>query len=288
MENFDPKPHAVKEKNLYVVHLDTPRIIILSSVIIGIITAAFLLGMTFMKDDKHDPINLANSSMNFDENRAADILRTDIPPMPIEGEDYSSIEDRIASTDENKSNAAVNSGNSGNIEENKTSNVNTAVSGGDEVKHDKGDILTNANIKEIIPPASEKDKPVKQEKKIAKNTGNDNKKVAAKDNKKDNTKLNNVNEKGKVYGVSRNVDVKKNQGIFSVQVASYDNISRAEHERSVLKSKRFDAYIDKGLVNGKNFFRLRVGPVSSSKEAYSLLNELQSDSRYSESYIVIE
>jgi len=286
MENFDPKPHAVKEKNLYIVHLDTPRIIILSSVVIGIITASFLLGMTFMKDDKHDPISLANSSMNFDENRAADILRTDIPPMPIEGEDYSSTEDRIASTDENRNNVAVNSANnSTNIEENQTSHVNTAVSGADEIKHDKGDILTNANIKEIIPPAGEKDKPVKQEKKIAKNTGNDNKKVAAKD-KKDDAKRN-VNEKDKVYGVSRNVDVKK-QGIFSVQVASYDNISRAEQERSVLRSKRFDAYIDKGLVNGKNYFRLRVGPVSSSKEAYSLLNELQSDARYSESYIVIE
>jgi cell division septation protein DedD len=285
MENFDPRPNAVKEKNLYIVHLDTPRIIILSSVIIGIITASFLLGMTFMKDDRRDPVNLTNSSMNFDENRAADILRSDIPPMPIEGDDYSSIEDKIASTDENKSNVSVNSVN---MEENKTSHVNTTVSGRDEIKHDKGDILTNANIKEIIPPAAEKDRPVKQEKKIAKNIRDDNKKVASQDNKKHDAKRDNVNEKSKVYGVSRNVDGKKNNGSFSVQVASYDTVSRAEHERSVLKSKKFDAYIDKGLVNGKNYFRLRVGPVSSSKEAYSLLNELQSDSRYSESYIVIE
>ena len=287
MENFDPKPHAVKEKNLYIVHLDTPRIIILSSVIMGIITAAFLLGIAFMKDEKQDSRNFANSSMNFDENRAADILRTDIPPISIDGDDYSSIEDKIASTDENRSNVSVN-----NIEENKTSQGNTAVSGRDEIKYDKGDILTNANIKEIIPPADEKDRPVKQEKKIAKNTKDDNKKVAVKGNNKNNAKRDSVNGKSKVYGVSRNVDVKKdvkkNQGAFAVQVASYDNISRAEQERSVLKSKQYDAYIDKGLVNGKNYFRLRVGPVYSSKEAHSLLNELQSDSRYSESYIVTE
>jgi len=266
MENFDPRPNAVKEKNLYIVHLDTPRIIILSSVIIGIITASFLLGMTFMKDDRQDARNFAGSSMNFDENQAADILRSDIPPMSIDGDEYAPIEDKIVSADDNKSN----------------------LTGSDEIKHDKGDILTNANIKEIIPPAGEKDKSVKQEKKIVKNTGNDSKKIAAKDNKRDNVKNEKVNDKSKVYGVSRNADGKKSHGSFAVQVASYDNISRAEQERSILKSKKFDAYIDNGLVNGKNYFRLRVGPVHSSKEAYNLLNELQGDSRYSESFIVTE
>lgn len=288
MENFDPRPNAVKEKNLYIVHLDTPRIIILSSVIIGIITAAFLLGMTFVKEDKQASKNFANSSMSFDENRAADILRTDIPPMPIDGDDFNSIEDKIA-TSENKSNPLINAPVN---EENKALHSNNTASAKDEIKHDKGDILTNANIKEIIPPVGEKDKPVKQEKKIAKDTGDRNKKIAAKDNakdhKRDDVKSANANEKGKVYGVSRNADIKKNNGSFSVQVASYDTVSRAEQEKSFLKSKSFDAYIDKGLVNGKNYFRLRVGPVSSQKEAYSLLNELQSDSRYRESYIVME
>ena len=284
MENFDPRPNAVKEKNLYIVHLDTPRIIILSSVIIGIITAAFLLGMTFMKDDKPASRNLAGSSMNFDENRAADILRSDIPPMPVDRDEYNPIGDRTLSADESRGNvSAVN-------EENKAL-PGTTVSDRDEIKHDKGDILANANIKEIIPPAVGKDKSVKQDKKIATHTA-DNKKVAVKDNKKDHTKRDNINEKGKVYGVSRNVETKKetkkNTGSYSVQVASYDNISNAENERAALKSKKYDAYIDKGLVNGKNYFRLRVGPVSSSKEAYSLLSELQSDSRYSESFVVTE
>ena len=284
MENFDPKPNAVKEKNLYIVHLDTPRIIILSSVIIGIITAAFLLGMTFMKEEKPVSRNFSDSSMTFDESSAADILRSDIPSIPIDGNDYNSTEDRLVSPGENKSNAAVSVN-----EESKASFGNNIASAKDEFKHDKEDILTNANIREIIPPAVEKDKPVKQEKKIAKSTVDNSKKAAAKDNKRDAAvKSGNANEKGKVYGVSRSAEVKKNNGSYSIQVASYDTVSRAEQERSILKSKRFDAYIDKGLVNGKNYFRLRVGPVSSSRDAYSLLNELQSDSRYAESYIVTE
>ena len=281
MENFDPRPNEVKEKNLYIVHLDTPRIIILGSVILGIITAAFLLGMTFVKEDRHDSRNFADSSMNFDESRAADILRTDVPQIAIDGDDYNLIDDKIASGSENKINTAAN-------EDNKAALGNNTVSAKNEIKHDKGDILTNANIKEIIPPAGEKDRSVKQEKKIAKNAGDNNKKAAAKDNKRDDIKSANANEKDKVYGVSRNADAKKKYGVFSVQVASYDNASRAEQEKSILKSKSYDAYIDKGLVNGKNYFRLRIGPVSSSKEAYSLLHELQGDSRYAGSYIVSE
>jgi hypothetical protein len=32
MESFEPKQRGVKEKNFYILHLDTPRIIILASV----------------------------------------------------------------------------------------------------------------------------------------------------------------------------------------------------------------------------------------------------------------
>ena len=71
-------------------------------------------------------------------------------------------------------------------------------------------------------------------------------------------------------------------------MASFDTLSKAENEKSILKSKRYDAYIDKGLVNGKNYFRVRIGPVSSSKKASELLNEIQGDSRYASSYMVRE
>jgi len=284
MENFDPKPNAVKEKNLYIVHLDTPRIIILSSVVIGIIAAAFLFGMSFMKDDKANSKELTISGMNFDDNKTADMLGADIPPVPSEAAEEGSVDDKIASIDESKDSISAK-------EDNKLHQKNEIASVKDEIKHYKGDAFTNENIKEIIPPSGNKNKSTgksenlaKQEKKIIQ----ENKKIAIKDKKKIDEKRDLSNSKSKIYEVSRDISEKKSYDSYSVQVASYDTLSKAEHEKSILKSKRFDAYIDKSLVNGKNYFRVRIGPLSSSKKAYDLLNDVQSDSRYASSYMVKE
>ncbi|HNX24264.1 MAG TPA: SPOR domain-containing protein [Spirochaetota bacterium] len=283
MENFDPKPNAVKEKNLYIVHLDTPRIIILSSVIIGIITAAFLFGMSFMKDDKPGSKELTVSGMNFDDNKTADMLRADIPPIPGGGLEEGAGEDKIAAIDENKDNTAIK-------DDIKLPQGNEIASAKEEIKHDKGDVLTNENIREIIPPAGDKNKSSKKTEKIAKhekkNEKQPSKKIAAHDKKKSDDKREISNGKSRIYEVSRDVNEKKSYDSYAVQVASYDTLSKAENEKSLLKSKRFDAYIDKSAVNGKNYFRVRIGPVSSSKKAYELLNEVQSDSRYAGSYMV--
>jgi len=284
MENFDPKPNAVKEKNLYIVHLDTPRIIILSSVIIGIITAAFLFGMSFMKDDKPGSKELTVSGMNFDDNKTADMLGADIPPVPGEGLDDGAIEDKIAAVDENKDNTAIK-------DDIKLPQGNEIASAKGDIKHDKGDILTNENIREIIPPA-DKNKSSKKTDKVAKNDKKSeqstSKKIAAHDKKKNDDKRELSNSKSRIYEVSRDVDEKRSYDSYSVQVASYDTLSKAEHEKSLLKSKRYDAYIDKTAVNGKNYFRVRIGPVSSSRKAADLLNDVQSDSRYTGSYMVKE
>ena len=278
MENFDPKPNAVKEKNLYIVHLDTPRIIILSSVVIGIITAAFLFGMSFMKEDKPGSKEFTISGMNFDDSKTADMLGSDIPPIPGEG----FVE---GAADDNKNNSAI-------IDESSPAKSTEIAAGNSDIGHAKSDILTNENIKEIIPPASKKSKIVSKTEKVIKHDkkieSNNTKKIAAKDNKKTDVKHDSSNSKSRVYEVSRNVDEKKSYDSYAVQVASYGTLSQAEHEKSLLKSKRFDAYIDKGVVNGKNYFRVRIGPVSSSKKAYDLLNDVQSDSRYAASYMVKE
>lgn len=287
MENFDPKPNAVKEKNLYIVHLDTPRIIILSSVIIGIITAAFLFGMSFMKDDKPGSKEFGVSGMNFDDSKTSDMLGADIPPVPGEGVEgvYGAADDKIAAIDENKNNSPV-------AEENRLPQNNDIATGKDPITHDKNDILTNENIKEIIPPAGNKNKTAKKTETVAKQdkkyTKDNNKKIAAKDNKKIEQRHDTSGSKSRVYEVSRDVDEKKSFDSYAVQVASYGTQSQAEHEKTLLKSKRFDAYIDKSVVNGKNYFRVRIGPVSSSKKAYDLLNDVQSDSRYAASYMVKE
>jgi cell division septation protein DedD len=285
MENFDPKPNAVKEKNLYIVHLDTPRIIILSSVVIGIITAAFLFGMSFMKEDKPGSKEFTISGMNFDDSKTADMLGADIPPIPGEGFVEGGADDKIAALDENKNNSAI-------IDESSPAKSTEIASANAEIGHAKSDILTNENIKEIIPPAGNKSKTVSKTEKVVKNDkkieSSNAKKIAAKDNKKAEIKRDSSNSKSRVYEVSRNVDEKKSYDSYAVQVASYGTLSQAEHEKALLKSKRFDAYIDKGVVNGKNYFRVRIGPVSSSKKAYDLLNDVQSDSRYAASYMVKE
>jgi cell division protein FtsN len=285
MENFDPKPNAVKEKNLYIVHLDTPRIIILSSVIIGIITAAFLFGMSFMKEDKPGSKEFTISGMNFDDSKTADMLGADIPPIPGEGFVEGAADDKIAAVDENKNNSAI-------IDDSSLAKGSETASAKEEIKHAKSDILTNENIKEIIPPAGNKNKTINKTEKVVKNDkkieSNNTKKIAAKDNKKIDEKRDSSNSKSRIYEVSRNVDEKRSYDSYSVQVASYGTLSQAEHEKALLKSKRFDAYIDKGVVNGKNYFRVRIGPVSSSKKAYDLLNDVQSDSRYAASYMVKE
>jgi len=285
MENFDPKPNAVKEKNLYIVHLDTPRIIILSSVVIGIITAAFLFGMSFMKDDKPGSKELTVSGMNFDDNKTADMLGADIPPIPAEGIEEGAVEDKIAADEGNKDNLAVK-------DNTKSAQANVIATVKEDIKHDKSDVLTNENIKEIIPPAGGKNKSSKKTEKLAKNDKKSEhdsaKKVAVKDKKKIEDKRDLSDSRSKIYEVSRNVDEKKSFDSYAVQVASYDTLSKAENEKSLLKSKRFDAYIDKSSVNGKTYFRVRIGPVSSSKRAYDLLNDVQSDSRYASSYMVRE
>jgi cell division septation protein DedD len=279
MENFDPKPKGIKEKNLYILHLDTPRIIIIGSVIIGIITAAFLFGMSFMKDGKSASKEFAVSGMNFNDDKAAEALKSEIPPVPAEGVDDAALEEKISGGEDPK-NPAVSKD---------TPKKNELASAKDNIKHDKGDILTNDNIKEIIPPAGKHKSQAKTDK-IAKSDKKkeNHKPIASKENKSNTQKHDNTSGKSKIYEVSRDINEKKPFNSYAVQVASYDTLSKAEHEKSLLKSKRYDAYIDKSLVNGKNYFRVRIGPVASSKKAYELLAEIQKDSRYTGSYMIKE
>jgi len=279
MENFDPKPKGVKEKNLYILHLDTPRIIIIGSVIIGIITAAFLFGMSFMKDTKSHSKEFAVSGMNFNDDKTADMLKSEIPPIPVEGADDAGLEDKISGGEDLKDPAAAK----------EAPKKNEIASAKDPFKHDKADILTSDNIKEIIPPAEKHKSPVKTDKIAKKEKKKDNQKhIAAKEKKIKTDKRDDSGGKSKIYEVSRDINEKRPYNSYAVQVASYDTLSKAEHEKSMLKSKRYDAYIDKSYVKGKNYFRVRIGPVASSKKAYELLDEIQRDPRYAGSYMVKE
>lgn len=274
MENFDPRPQEVKEKSFYTLNLDTPRIIILTSVIIGIIAAAFLFGMSFMKGDKSQSKEMTVSDMEFDESRGSDMLNKDIPPLPGDLSADPSLADKgtsdLPGTD---TNATAGTG------QGRNADIASAQ------KQDKEDVLRNENIKEIIPPAEDKksaDKKTKTASKTVKDKSGD-KKVASDTRKKQET-----HGKSRIYEVSKDEESRKSYDSYSVQVASYDTLSKAEKERSYLKSKSYDAYIDRATVNGRSYFRVRIGPVASKKKAAELLDEIQSESRYSGSYMVKE
>jgi len=288
MENFDPRPKVVKEKNLYVVHLDTPRIIILSSIIIGIITASFLLGMSLMKDDKSSRNNFALNDFNLNEKGGIDLFSKEVPPLPgfnlsEEGKEDANISaSSIPETSSGAANELLATG------EPVTGTTNAA-----DINRVKEDVFTGDNIKEIIPPASRDSRPaaktVKQARAEAKPKEQPAKKTAGKENKaKPAEKRIADSGNSRVQEVSRDIDSRKDAGGFAVQVASYDVLARAEQERNILKSKRFDAYVDRTAVNGKNYYRVRIGPVASKDKAFQLLEEVQSDSRYAGSYMVKE
>ena len=278
MENFDPKPQGVKEKNFYILHLDTPRIIILTSVLVGIITAAFLFGMGIVKSDKPVSKELTLSDMDLGDSKSGDIFGKDIPPIPGESaEDGAAIDDKISLVEENSADHAALA------EENRGARPPAK----DETKLAKSDVFKNENIKEIIPPADNTRKIEKEHKTAKSDTGKriDNKKIALHTEMKKNEKPRN---KSRIYEVSRETEKVRSYDSYSVQVASYDTMAKAEREKDLLRSKRFDAYIAKSVVSGKNYFRVRIGPVGSSKRAQELLEDVQRDSRYASSYMVKE
>jgi DedD protein len=54
---------------------------------------------------------------------------------------------------------------------------------------------------------------------------------------------------------------------FWVQTGSFSTIARAEAAKDTLASKSITALIENRTVDGKDFFRVRVGPYTSQKEA---------------------
>lgn len=278
MEHFDPKPQGVKEKNFYILHLDTPRIIILTSVLIGIITAAFLFGMGIVKSDKPVSKDLTLSDMDLGDPKSGDIFGKDIPPLPDENTGGAgSLDDKITQGEENKTEGAS------------LPEINNAVipPSNSETKLAKNDVFKNENIKEIIPPAETKKKAV-EKRETAKVEDKKHKESAKIAQRTETKKQSEPREKSRIYEVSRETEKRKAYDSYSVQVASYDTLAKAEKEKDNLRAKRFDAYIAKSVVGGKNYFRVRIGPVGSSRQANELLEDVQRDSRYAGSYMVKE
>ncbi|HSV96111.1 MAG TPA: SPOR domain-containing protein [Spirochaetota bacterium] len=264
MEHFEEfHQKGVKEKNMYTVNLDTPRIIIVASVAIGVIIISFLLGMNLYKAHEKPGDSLAQRDSLLD-------LPTDsispgrIPPPDDSMMNAQSEIDRLIMP--------------GAGERDKT----PAARGNEFAAMEKNslshDVLTSEAIKEIIPPAPDlKEHAVPAEK--------------IKPSKKQTVKKGDKSRRQKTVEVVS--DTKKEtshalRGEYSVQVAAFDKKSKAATEIESLKKMKYDAFMDRTQVNGKSYFRVRIGPIATKARALDILNEIQEDSRYTESFMIRE
>ncbi len=72
---------------------------------------------------------------------------------------------------------------------------------------------------------------------------------------------------------------------YTVQVASYQHQNVAGAIQNRLVTKKYSAYIVRAKVNGKLYFRVRVGPFSSKEKARQALNQLRNGMGFTAAYI---
>lgn len=268
MEQFDQfPPKGIKEKNMYVLHLDAPRIVILCSVVLGIIIISFLLGMNLTKSGGKGSELLSQKDALHDLTATDPLGEHSILPPAEEGlippaADLSKLPPS-AFDDRTQGSVAKNN----------------------EIPPDKNtgsrDILTSENIKDIIPPAHEMKKASSESDETRPKKRPDRKKTAK--SKKNRVVEVSSEEANKSERTGRTI-----KGHYAIQLAAFDSRAKAATEVANLKSQDYDAYLDKTVIRGKSFFRVRIGPIASRKKAVGLLNEMQENGNYSESYLIKE
>jgi len=274
MENFDQQP-KMKEKEMYRLNLDTPRVIIMVAVIVGIVAISFLVGMNFV-NQQDGATNLITSNSTIDNNKEMNLFSKNIPAPPHSNDDLSDDVEKNNQIGEDRINQKTDDLGENNLEEKKS----------DKIAKNNEEVLTNDDIKEIIPP-----KRVHKRKKIKISTRKIiKKKHVAKKIKRKSKIYAKKKKRSKVVPVSLQYKISKNRTAlkhyFSVQVVSYDVKQKAEREALKLKKMNFNAYITSKNVNGRMFFRVRIGPIYSKSKAIKLLSDVQSNSRYRSSYML--
>ncbi|MBN1495118.1 MAG: hypothetical protein JXA07_00005, partial [Spirochaetes bacterium] len=98
MEQFDIPHQRVKEKSVYQLNLDAPRIILISAAIIGIVLGSFLLGTNFIKGGDGAKTFMTTGDI-FDSQKELDLLKTNIPAAPDEDELSKPLDEKLAASD---------------------------------------------------------------------------------------------------------------------------------------------------------------------------------------------
>ena len=278
MEHFDEKL-GMKKKSLYTFHLDTPRVIIAVSVFLGVVALTFLLGMTFTKGDKAKPESLTVSDL-----LAADGQDLNRPPQVFQSQN----EPEEVVQPEPQVSSQIDAG-SELIASNRPMNNNDSFSPFINDTVPAAEKVAINNPPKNNPPKREKPA---EKKKENKETNNKSKTVvkanAAPDSRNIKKDAASTTKKKSVVAPVVNESKNSNKGSFAVQVASYDKRTTAVNEIEYLKKLSYNAYMNDTLVDGKRFFRVRIGPLSSRERAAAILDEVQDYERYASSYIVKE
>ncbi len=290
MDQFNIPHQKVKEKSVYLLHLDAARIILISAAVIGIIIVSFLLGMNFIKGGDGDKALVTKNDI-FDGQKELDLLKNNIPD-PADEEDLSKPGDEklVASDKDEKGHDKEKiDAESQAIEKDKKDGL-PAIS-----KGESSDVLTKDNFKDSVARGKggnkKRTRDLDEGKKISQSSEED---VIDKPVKKATVKNDTKKKKrGKSKVVAVSVDKVEegktgHSGDFAIQVGSFDKKSKAQSEVKSLKDLNYDAYIDESLVKGKQYYRVRIGPVASKKKALDLLKDVQGNDRYQESYMVRE
>jgi len=290
MEQFDIPHQRIKEKSVYLLHLDAARIILISAAIIGIIIVSFLLGMNFVKGGDGVKTLMTKNDI-FDSQKELDLLKNNIPGLPDEDELSKAMDEKPGMSD--KDEKGINNKDKTDIDKNfidKEKDDKSAVS-----KNESSDMLTKENINEAAIKEKDVKKKAMRETNYAKKLSRSNDSYSSEKPVKKSS-LKNVSKKrksgkSKVVAVAgENVEHKmmNHSGNYTIQVASYDKRASAQSEIKTLKDMKYDAYIDETLVKGKQYFRVRIGPLASKKKALDLLKNIQDNDKYQESYMVHE
>ena len=277
MEQFDIPHQRVREKNMYHLHLDTARIIVISAAVIAIIIVSFLLGMNFNKKGETAlPLTLNHDIL--DNHKDMEVLKNNVPETTDEEELSRPLDEKMATADkEDKKLEVTDKQDKFAKNRNNSTNLLTKENVSDAETHDKG-AKKKAAAQESM-----------DTKKLTMTADEDSGDTTAKKSDVKNVSRKKKNVKSKVIEVSEEKTIhSKKTGIshFAIQVASYDKKSTAQSEIKSLKEKKYDAYMDETKMDGKQYFRVRIGPLASKRQALDLLKTIQESERYQESYMV--
>ena len=77
------------------------------------------------------------------------------------------------------------------------------------------------------------------------------------------------------------------QGKWSVQIRAYSREGRARSLVNKLQNSGYDAYVVGAKVNGRYWYRVRVGHFESKRKAKATLASIKKNRTYSQAYVVV-